>query len=59
MEKIDIFKEMLIAQRDALDKFIDRARGDKSPAGVTVSMVLESEKRMVDNFILLVDLLPK
>lgn len=59
MEKLDKFKEMLLAQQDGLTELIGRTKNDRSASGMTVCAILESEKRMVENFILLVDLLPK
>jgi len=59
MEKIDIFKQMLLAQQEGLTKILAQANIEKSMAGTTMCAILESEKRMVENFIVLVDLLPE
>ena len=57
MEKLDLFQKMLIEQKEGLAKLIETAKQDRSMAGLTVTVVLESEERMVKNFILLADIL--
>ena len=58
MDKNDLFKRMLLEQQAALIELIAQAKMDHGRYGEWIGVVLASEKRMVDNFILLVDLLP-
>ena len=57
MDKLDLFKKLLIEQQEGLVKLINKTANERTQMGLTALAILESEKRTVDRFILLLDAL--
>lgn len=57
MENMDMFKKLILVQKESIEKIINDIQKDPGPSTTIVTLVLESEKRMVDNFILFIDAL--